>query len=97
MLLSFIILKSLHPIGQPTYLEKMTLVQGRVCPQREYIFKALTGPLSHKSDYEIQDYKDSLESNKLPNEPPTGHPKAPTIDIVCYTKKYLQQIIQLVF
>ncbi len=44
------------------------------------------------ADYD-KDYKDILGSNKLPVWPL----EAPEIDVVHYTKKDLQQIIQLVF
>ncbi len=90
MLSSFTILKSLYPTGQPAYLEKMTLVQGKGYPiQRVWASKAPTSSSSHKSDN--KDHKNPLRSNKPPIGPPkassTRPLKVPEIDVVCYTPK----------
>ncbi len=51
-LLLFTILKSPHPISQPTRLEKMTSVQERGYLKRKWVSKAPTYASSPKSDYE---------------------------------------------
>ncbi len=51
MLPSFTILKSINPIGQPAYLEKMISIQERGClPQKNRTFEIFTSFSSHKSD-----------------------------------------------
>lgn len=60
----FTILKSLHLIGHPTCLKKMTLVQENGYPlQRSRASEGHTGFSSHRSNHE--DYKDPLNPNKL--------------------------------
>lgn len=49
-----------------TSIQKMTLVWGRYCPQREYISKPFIGSSFYRSD---KNYKNPLESNNLPIKP----------------------------
>ncbi len=92
MLPLFTIQKSPYPMGQPAYLEKMTLVWGRDCPlwsnQASEVLKDLS---SHKPDHDNQDHKKLLGSNKYsagPLEALSARPsKASDADAVYYTKK----------
>ncbi len=69
----------------------MTLVQRRGCLlQKNQVFKAFIGLSSYRLDH--KDHKNSLELNK-----PSDKPLEAPANIVWYTKKDLEQIIQVVF
>ncbi len=96
MLPFFTILKSPYPMDQPACLEKIISVQGKSCfLWKTWAFEAPIGLSSYRSNHE--NYKDPLRLNKPLNKPLTRLPKTFVIDVVCYTKKDLQLIIQIVF
>lgn len=96
------------PNGQPAYLKKITLVQRQSCStQRSQVFKAPTSSLSNK--FENRYHKNLLGLNKTKaSEALVGSYKTPIrllhtlppkvkMDILRFTQKDLDQIIQLVF
>ncbi len=88
MLPPCIILKSLHPIGQPTCLKKMISVWKRGCPWRKQVFEAPTGPSSFKFKHE-----DPLGSNKSLVKSSQALPSKTLIaDVAQYTQKNIDQI-----
>ncbi len=76
----------------------MTSIQGKGCfPQKNKASVVTTGFSSHKSDN--KDYKNPLTSKKPPIRPfeALNPPLKASANIVQYTKKYLEWIIQTVF
>ncbi len=88
-------------MGQPTCLEKITLVWGQGSSTKSQVSKTSTGPPSNRSNN--RDHKDFLRLNKPgPSEAlaktSAGPSQAPSlkveIDVARFTRKDLDQIIQ---
>ncbi len=84
-------------MGQPAYLKKMTSVWGRGHSLwQNKAYKAFTGLSSYRSDN--KDHKDPLRPNKSLARPfeALNLPFNTLVDVARYTKKNLEQIIQMV-
>ncbi len=94
-------LKSPYLASQPTRLRRwLQFKEEIVLYKKNQVLKASTSSSSHKSNHDDQVHRMLLKVKQssywIPKAHSTGLRKAPGIDMVHYTRKNLQQIIEFV-